>query len=194
MLVILVAHYAEAIAFLEHYSMELDELSSSKSRYVGDKISLLITGEGKDNVQHTLAKEFRINKTDNEIFWLNFGVAGSCQHAILEILEVVKLEEGQLTEFPQVHKLKSRGLAATTSCRSFLTPQDEYPVKGVVDMEAYYIAEALRSAGFLENLSVIKLVVDGPSYPMAQLSVKRLKGYLAKARRNLTEISDKLIF
>ncbi len=193
MLVILVAHYAEATAFLQHYGLDLDHASGSKSRYVSAKVCLRITGEGRENIQCALEKELSIAEADDKLLWLNFGVAGSSQYAISAILEATILENGESSDGSQGYKLIPRGTSPNTSCYSFLTPQEKYPDKGVVDMEAYYIAQMLQSAGLLENLSVIKLVVDGPSNPISQLSFARLNSYLADARQNLTEISDRLI-
>jgi len=194
MLVILVAHHAEAAVFLEHYDLKLDQNSSGNCRYVSGQVRLLITGEGKENVQYILEKELAICETETEMIWLNFGVAGSSQHAVSDIVEVTKLAPGSSSDSFKALNLRQKDLSLATSCRSFLVPQETYPERGVIDMEAYYIAKTLQSAGLLENMSVIKLVVDGPSNPMAELSVNQLKSRINHARRNLTEISDKLIF
>ena len=195
MLVIVVAHHAEGKALIEHYRLTQDSRERGGRRFIGDEVTLRIIGQGGSTARRSVAEELAEASRPANLQWLNFGVAGSAQWEVGRLVEVTAVScdgTDSANSSPADFLLCHRGFAPVTHCLTVAEPAETYPKSGVVDMECHAIAAELEGRSLLNNLSSIKLVIDGPEEPLEKIDPAKIQRLIECSQPHIIGISDKL--
>lgn len=186
MINIVTAHHGEAKPFIDHYHLHA-ETRQGLDLYVNQSVSLLVTGQGRDNVEQSLGRLVAAVNVPAQQWWINFGLAGSSRFepGTLVAIDQVGSWGGNLLQ--KINCENALGLPVT-SCLSRDQPSADYLERGVVDMEAAAVVTILGEVGALEKLGIFKLVSDGPRLSaddltpaMARALIERHAGVICRA-------------
>ncbi len=188
MLNIITAHLGEASPFICSYGLSSRVAKCGLKYYANDHIRLLVSGQGSENCLISINRFNQAIGVCPQDLWLNFGVAGSSQFAISEMVQ------GKQIDAPGMDTIKlcsilDLGVPWSRIC-SAQRIETEYADQGVFDMEAATIAVALGKFGRLEQLTVVKLISDGPSRGVPELRPALLKQLIGDATKNVIEACD----
>ena len=197
MLAILCAHKTEAEIFIEYYGLVLKSNLPGLNLFAGNGIHLVLTGQGSENVEYALSRYFQGHEDVQINYWLNFGVAGSAQFEIGELVQI-----DRVTSIDLVGDKNPKSSALTlmvesgfprTHCQSVSTMEQCFEHPGVFDMESAAITAELARRGQLDKLVMIKLISDRPDNKRSGLNQAYFKSIIAEKSNQLTALSDKLI-
>lgn len=151
------AHLAEAHSFIDGLGLKKDE--NFPNVYVEEGLSLLITGQGMDNVDIALNKLLELHKNNvNRVF--NFGIAGKLDQ-LLTLDKVYPINTVFSADGKSFNINRDRGVNCVTSP---ITVNDENTawelaqLGQVVDMELYAVARIASEHNI--HLSAYKVISD----------------------------------
>ena len=148
---------------------------------------LIISGIGAGNAE--AAARFlceRSGADDAPIRWLNFGIAGSAQFDIGDVVVASRIRRQSCGEQWSCHRPPATGLPDAL-VRTVEQPETDYAQSGVYDMEAAGICRALSESRAGE-LCCIKLVTDGPGHPASRLKMKTARAMLDSSSPQLAAL------
>ena len=188
MLNIVTAHYLEATPFINYYRLAIQRSAGGQRYYGNGEIRMLIGGQGHKNCLHSLKRYCRDFTFGDHDRWLNFGVAGSSQYPVGEVVQVERIE---------AQDVATKSLVAITELsmplvldHSIQSVETGYAENGVYEMEAMTIAMFLQRSGDLDRLSVVKLISDGPLKPAASNTKSELKNLIRVNSASIVAASD----
>ena len=152
---------------------------------------LIISGIGAGNAE--AAARFLCERSGSNdapirapIRWLNFGIAGSAQFDIGDVVVASRIRRQSCGEQWSCHRPPATGLPDAL-VRTVEQPETDYAQSGVYDMEAAGICRALSESRAGE-LCCIKLVTDGPGRPASRLKMKMVRAMLDSSRPQLSAL------
>lgn len=173
--VIAVALPCEARPLIDFYRLKRDLSSSTFNLYVHRELplALIISGVGKIKMAAAVAYVHQYLQLDDKTQYINLGIAGSGAFALGELVVAQKIidQASGKQYFPFIAKESSKYLADVMTAD---TPTTDYPVTGVVDMEAaaFFVSAGLFVAQ--EYLSVIKIVSDNNTQAVEQVNKEKV--------------------
>ena len=193
MLNILTAHALEAESLIASFSLQKVEVENGQWMYCGNDIRLLVTGQGCQQSGFSVNRMLSIFLPDIADIWLNFGLAGSRNFTVGELvccrsidqlenqrlLRPIHLSDLQLPSEPSFLNINRSDL------HSVAEVETDYHFNGLYDMEGFGIASVLSEYGLLSRMVVLKLISDGPTEGCIQTK----KGIAVSTIRKL--IADK---
>ena len=195
MLNVLTAHGAEAAPFIKHYAMTSVTSAYDQIYFEGKSVRALVTGQGGGQSGASLSKFCDGLPGSRNDCWLNFGLAGSSQFPLGQLVSGTEIEgpnTGQvhLQGWPQD---VLQPLIPATIVRTVENPDHTYELEGVYEMEAAILHAALLKHDYHRNLAVIKLVSDGPERSAVNIKKQDMIKIIANNSSLLTRLSDILL-
>jgi nucleoside phosphorylase len=188
MLNIVTAHYLEATPFIDYYRLSRQQSDAGQLYYENRGIRLLITGQGRKNCLHSLKRYCAAVANNHRDWWINFGVAGSSQYPVGEMVQVEQIEARGVAEISLV-TITELDMPLVLD-HSVHTVETEYSKSGVYEMEAMTIAQLLEQSESLDRLLVIKLISDGPLQSAASNTKSKLKNLIKSHSDSIAAASD----
>ena len=178
---IVVAHKAEAESLIELFLLERDQIDSHI--YQNREIRLILSGMGVESAFQACKQMFGLNPSPD--LWLNFGVAGSGEFeagTFVVCNQYFHNDEVIAFNSIDIHKFD----IPVTSANTVTKPETEFLQTGVFDMESFAIAQFVKS--LKQQLISIKLISDGPTTPMEDVTPARLKSFLRRHQARQLEL------
>ncbi|MGI9318552.1 MAG: hypothetical protein ACR2QW_14575 [bacterium] len=194
MLNLLIAHHAEAAPFIEHYSLSVTKKENRLKYFESGAVRLLLTGEGEENSRASVS-DFCAQLHGLEYdYWLNFGVAGSSQFPIGQLVRgsSIQYHGGESNDLaPWPIESADREIPGAI-IRTVEKPELDYPGEGVFDMEVATLYSVLSEYGYDydQRFMTLKLVSDGPARSADKLSKKAMIDLIKKNVQSITWHSD----
>lgn len=195
MLNILTAHAAEAAPFIKRYAMSSVIGTYDQVYFEGKGVRALVTGQGGCQCSVSLSKFCSGLPGLQNDYWLNFGLAGSSQ------FQLGQLVNGAVIEGPRAEQVRLQGwsqkvmqtLIPATTVRTVDKPDHTYELEGVYEMEAAMLHAVLLKHDYHRNLAVLKLVSDGPERPAVNIKKQDMIKMIENNSSLLTRLSDILL-
>jgi hypothetical protein len=188
------ALYFEADIFIRKYRLKKDmEICEFMFFYNSQsKIGLITSTKSIVSVAYAfgfIRSKYSIYK---DCKLLNFGSCGSENLPLGSIKEIVKVSD--------YHTLKNYypiyiepPLLETATLTTFITPNNDYSIKGLYDMEAVYFFESASKFALRENIRIIKIISDNAETNLDNFDHKILSGYISDKENQLYNYVDSMI-
>lgn len=166
MILLVSAFLLEALPLIRHFSLK-KRAQKPFPLYQNGKIALVISGMGKEHMISSLS--YLVGRFPAFSHLSNIGYAGHGQARLGTLYLAGKLEQKNAPPFYS-HLRKEWGHIAASTLISVETPEITFSQEALYDMEGYaFFQTALRFTS-LENISVWKVVSDGPNDPFKKSS------------------------
>ncbi len=193
MLLLLVAHPAEARILIDHY--RLHKLATEHCFAVyhdhDRRLALTVSGQGKTaaaaatmNLKHTIA-------ATSADAWLNIGIAGHGKRDIgdaLLVSKVVDADSGR-SWYPQCTFTNT---LSRDTCLTVSQPRAIYE-PCLLDMEASGFYETASRITTLELIHSLKVISDNPQHPWQQLDRRQAANLIAAIVPVIGEVVESLV-
>jgi hypothetical protein len=196
---IVVALKAEAAPLIEGLSLVRRVENTGYPVYSGPCAKLGISGLGSNNARELtrlLLNEEDSGHRNNAGHWLNFGIAGSVDRNVGDLVQAHLVTE---VSTGQSWKLGARDVLHLSAAHIYTVqaPQLVYQNNRVYDMEVAGMLSVLSDRGLLGRTSSLKLISDGPGTPantlrkndIHQLIQNRKKDILTAVKTLYPEVS-----
>ena len=171
MINLVVALKAEARPLIRHYELHHRHAGMTFPVYLGTDMALVVSGPGKAAAASATAWLQGLTQGSKGNAWLNIGIAGHATYAIGDGRIANRITEHATDRSwypPQVHGLDT----ATGRLLTVDTPENDYPVDALYDMEAagFYPAACRSSAS--ELVQCFKIVSDNRQHANTKITAK----------------------
>ena len=180
---IVVAMKREAIPLINYWDLK----ENSKKFYSNKKkkINLIISGIGKKRAEK--ATIYLAEKTNNNSFFLNIGIAGHKNYKLGEVILISKITDNKskYSWYPSLlwkTKIKKKPLITVAF------PKIRYTTDHLYDMEAAGFFKGARNFVGPEKVQCIKIVSDNKDSSILNISSKKIENWI----ENKIIIIDKL--
>jgi len=187
---IITAFEAEAVPFIEGFSLRHESISSQHSIFTGAEIRLGVSGMGYKN-SYGMTNYFLSKSGSAPTNWLNFGIAGSAGSEIGDLVLAQTVTHQTSNRTWNLDDHNQIALARINVC-SVVAPQKIFPDNDVYDMEAAGMVSALAEHKMLNNVFVVKLISDGPDNPVNNLSKKNIRHLIQSAKSDILEVVQQI--
>ena len=195
MLNLLVAHHAEASPFIKRYGLTRVADSDDLDYLENETVRLLIVGQGKDKCRISILRFIKEVPCLEQDRWMNFGIAGSSQFSVGELVRGASIEGSEyethaLVDWPTNGADQNMPGAVI---RTVVKPERNYKESGVYDMECAELFALLRQHDYHKHFWVLKLVTDGPAQSVDKLRKREMTDLIRKKALVITNHSDMLL-
>ena len=181
---IVVAMKREATPLINYWDLK----ENSKKFYSNKKkkINLIISGIGKKRAEK--ATRYLAEKTNNNSFFLNIGIAGHKNYKLGEIILISKIidNKNKYSWYPSLlwkTKIKKAPLITV------VFPKIRYTTNSLYDMEAAGFFKGARNFVGPEKVQCIKVVSDNKDSSILNISSKKIENWIYSK----TSIINKLV-
>lgn len=187
---LVVAHGLEAKPLITLF--DLQPLVGSDNVYVSSSgVRLIVTGMGRQNVAHSLAKWAQAIPADRqEMAWFNIGIAGHQNLAVGETLMANKIVCGADNE--AVFPTPVIGGVRTGCVITVDKPELSYPEDAAYDMEAFAFWRAAAALGPLDLVQSYKIVSDNPDSGTDKVTPALVAALFDSASREVERLVQQL--
>ena len=170
---IVVAMKREATPLINYWDLK----ENSKKFYSNKKkkINLIISGIGKKRAEK--ATIYLAEKTNNNSFFLNIGIAGHKNYKLGEIILISKITDNK-TKYSWYPSLLWKTKIKKTPLITVLFPKIRYTTNCLYDMEAAGFFKGARNFVGPEKAQCIKLVSDNKDSSILNISSKKIENWI----------------
>ncbi len=181
---IVVAMEREAIPLINYWDLK----ENSKKFYSNKKkkINLIISGIGKERAEK--ATIYLAEKTNNNSFFLNIGIAGHKNYKLGEIILISKITDNK-TKYNWYPSLLWKTKIKKTPLITVGFPKIRYTTNFLYDMEASGFFKGAREFVGPEMVQCIKIISDNKKSSILNISSNKIENWI----NNKITIIDKLI-
>ena len=181
---IVVAMKREAIPLINYWDLK----ENSKKFYSNKKkkINLIISGIGKKRAEK--ATIYLAEKTNNNSFFLNIGIAGHKNYKLGEIILISKITDNK-TKYSWYPSLLWKTKIKKTPLITVGFPKIRYTTNFLYDMEASGFFKGAREFVGPEMVQCIKIISDNKKSSILNISSNKIENWI----NNKITIIDKLI-
>ena len=181
---IVVAMKREAIPLINYWDLK----ENSKKFYSNKKkkINLIISGIGKKRAEK--ATIYLAEKTNNNSFFLNIGIAGHKNYKLGEIILISKITDNK-TKYSWYPSLLWKTKIKKTPLITVGFPKIRYTTNFLYDMEASGFFKGAREFAGPEMVQCIKIISDNKKSSILNISSNKIENWI----NNKIIIIDKLI-
>jgi len=181
---IVVAMKREAIPLINYWDLK----ENSKKFYSNKKkkINLIISGIGKKKAEN--ATIYLAEKTNNNSFFLNIGIAGHKNYKLGEIILISKITDNK-TKYSWYPSLLWKTKIKKTPLITVGFPKIRYTTNFLYDMEASGFFKGAREFVGPEMVQCIKIISDNKKSSILNISSNKIENWI----NNKITIIDKLI-
>ena len=181
---IVVAMKREALPLINYWDLK----ENSKKFYSNKKkkINLIISGIGKKRAEN--ATIYLAEKTNNNSFFLNIGIAGHKNYKLGEIILISKITDNK-TKYSWYPSLLWKTKIKKTPLITVSFPKIRYTTNFLYDMEASGFFKGAREFVGPEMVQCIKIISDNKKSSILNISSNKIENWI----NNKITIIDKLI-
>ena len=181
---IVVAMKREALPLISYWDLK----KNSKKFYSNKKkkINLIISGIGKKRAEK--ATIYLAEKTNNNSFFLNIGIAGHRNYKLGEIILISKITDNK-TKYSWYPSLLWKTKIKKTPLITVGFPKIRYTTNFLYDMEASGFFKGAREFVGPEMVQCIKIISDNKKNSILNISSNKIENWI----NNKIIIIDKLI-
>ncbi len=181
---IVVAMKREATPLINYWNLK----ENSKKFYSNKKkkINLIISGIGKKRAEN--ATIYLAEKTNNNSFFLNIGIAGHKNYKLGEIILISKITDNK-TKYSWYPSLLWKTKIKKTPLITVGFPKIRYTTNFLYDMEASGFFKGAREFVGPEMVQCIKIISDNKKSSILNISSNKIENWI----NNKITIIDKLI-
>ena len=181
---IVVAMKREATPLINYWDLK----ENSKKFYSNKKkkINLIISGIGKKRAEN--ATIYLAEKTNNNSFFLNIGIAGHKNYKLGEIILISKITDNK-TKYSWYPSLLWKTKIKKTPLITVGFPKIRYTTNFLYDMEASGFFKGAREFVGPEMVQCIKIISDNKKSSILNISSNKIENWI----NNKITIIDKLI-
>ena len=181
---IVVAMKREAKPLINYWDLK----ENSKKFYSNKKkkINLIISGIGKKRAEE--ATTYLAEKTNNNSFFLNVGIAGHKNYKLGEIILISKITDNK-TKYSWYPSLLWKTKIKKTPLITVGFPKIRYTTNFLYDMEASGFFKGAREFVGPEMVQCIKIISDNKKSSILNISSNKIENWI----NNKITIIDKLI-
>ncbi len=181
---IVVAMEREAIPLINYWDLK----ENSKKFYSNKKkkINLIISGIGKERAEK--ATIYLAEKTNNNSFFLNIGIAGHKNYKLGEIILISKITDNK-TKYNWYPSLLWKTKIKKTPLITVGFPKIRYTTNFLYDMEASGFFKGAREFVGPEMVQCIKIISDNKKNSILNISSSKIENWI----NNKITIINKLI-
>ena len=181
---IVVAMKREALPLINYWDLK----ENSKKFYSNKKkkINLIISGIGKKRAEN--ATIYLAEKTNNNSFFLNIGIAGHKNYKLGEIILISKITDNK-TKYSWYPSLLWKTKIKKTPLITVGFPKIRYTTNFLYDMEASGFFKGAREFVGPEMVQCIKIISDNKKSSILNISSNKIENWI----NNKITIIDKLI-
>ncbi len=190
MLVVLTAFLPEARPFIESFGLHEQPRRSEGKVFFGPGVLLGVCGQGRRRaagMTRLLIDQLHDRIVRKDACWLNFGIAGSGSHDVGTMIIAHEVRDADSGEQWCLQPSFETGYPASTVL-TVSSPTDTYETGTVHEMEASGMMSALSGQIGRADAMVIKMISDGPGYPIQDLSVDVALSLLKRHRFRIEEL------
>lgn len=182
----------EAKPICQHFGLTKTVDRHPFSIYQGKHTVLVVAGVGKVAMASAVAYTLAIHQGAQQPILLNIGIAGQQTAPVGSFFLIDKITDAETgkTFYPQILGEVSTG---TCELKSFSTPCRDYPIQGVVDMEASSFYETALRFSSSEFIHCCKVVSDNLSAPMESINSKGVFTLIEKHTKQIDLVLKELI-
>lgn len=185
----------EAEPFIDYFGAVEDGPGQGYRFYRSEHAVIGVCGPGKRRaaiLTRHLISDYAGSGGRDRWPWLNFGIAGSGSHecgALVCASTVVDAVSGKVWSLP-TWKFGDipRGTIETVP-----QPAEDYREEILYDMESSGIIAALSEHSALRRTAVVKLVSDGPGYPVRDLGIQRIVELIGQSESRIHALLDEFL-
>ena len=181
---IVVAMKREAVPLINYWNLKENpkKFYSNKKK----KINLIISGIGKKRAEK--ATIYLAEKTNNNSFFLNIGIAGHKNYKLGEIILISKITDNK-TKYSWYPSLLWKTKIKKTPLITVGFPKIRYTTNFLYDMEASGFFKGAREFVGPEMVQCIKIISDNKKSSILNISSNKIENWI----NNKITIIDKLI-
>ncbi len=181
---IVVAMKREATPLINYWNLK----ENSKKFYSNKKkkINLIISGIGKERAEK--ATIYLAEKTNNNSFFLNIGIAGHKNYKLGEIILISKITDNK-TKYNWYPSLLWKTKIKKTPLITVGFPKIRYTTNFLYDMEASGFFKGAREFVGPEMVQCIKIISDNKKSSILNISSNKIENWI----NNKITIIDKLL-
>lgn len=170
---LVVALSAEAKPLIQHYSLKREGAYFAFEIYRKNEIALVVCGVGKSNAAAGTAYLGSIVPASKNHIWINFGIAGHQSYPLGNMLLGEKITDTatQQSWYPPMINLAD---VPGDQIHTVDTPQNNYPKKGVVEMEASGFIATARRFSSSELVQCVKVISDNEQQPATNINAAKV--------------------
>ena len=192
LLVLVTALWGEAKGVINKFDLSPHRPVPGITLYGNANILVGICGKGPENANRycqNLARWLEQEGRANGTIWVNYGSAGSVEHALGTLVQVVHITTAQGEDMRQFSTKDLPGVRGV-SVRTHDSPYSGYVPGMIHDMEASGFASGIGSVIDNPEAYILKLVCDSPEHPWHQSDKHHYQALLDAASENLLRLLD----
>ena len=191
MINIVVALKAEARPLIRHYELHNRHPDSTFPVCLGKNMALVISGPGKAAAASATACLQGLTQGNKGNAWLNIGIAGHATYAIGDGRIANRITEHATNRSwhpPQVHNLD----IATGKLLTVDSPENDYPVDALYDMEAAGFYPAACQFSSSELVQCFKIVSDNRQHANTKITAKHCEQLVGSKLNTINSLVETL--
>ena len=157
---------------------------------------VVISGIGKLASATALGYLAHLADASRSTSWLNWGIAGSKEYTVGQSLIGHKITDVSLKKswYPsQIFQGPRLKLCPTAHIQTYDSATEEYPDKGVVDMESSGFCAGAMRFSTIELVQSVKVVSDTPTEPISQITKSKVTELMTSNLATIDEIASQLL-
>jgi nucleoside phosphorylase len=191
MMNLVVALKAEARPLIRHYELHHRHAGMTFPVYLGTDMALVISGPGKAAAAAATAWLQGLTQGNKGNAWLNIGIAGHATCAVGDARIANRITEQATNRSwypPQVHELD----IATGRLLTVDSPENDYPVDALYDMEAAGFYPAACRFSTSELVQCFKVVSDNRQHANTKITAKHCEQLVDSQLKTINSLVEAL--
>ena len=191
MMNLVVALKAEARPLIRHYELQHRHANTTFPVYLGTDVALVVSGPGKAAAAAATAWLQELTQGNKANAWLNIGIAGHATCAVGDARIANRVTEQATNKSwypPQVHELD----IATSRLLTVDSPENDYPVDTLYDMEAAGFYPAACRFSTSELVQCFKVVSDNRQHANTKISAKHCEQLVGSQLKTINRLVEAL--
>ena len=192
LLVLVTALWGEAKCVINKFDLSPHRPVPGITLYGNANILVGICGKGPENANRycqNLARWLEQGGRANSTVWVNYGSAGSVEHALGTLVQAVHITTAQGEDMRQFSTTDLPGVRGV-GVRTHEFPDSGYAPGMVHDMEAAGFEAGVGSVLDNPKMYIVKLVCDSPEQPWHETDKHRYQALLDAASEKLLRLLD----
>ncbi|RMG44862.1 MAG: hypothetical protein D6719_01040 [Candidatus Dadabacteria bacterium] len=160
---IFIALKAEADPLIRYFSLKEEKNLPNLRLFSGGNLRLIISAVGKERVLRSVDSVFSLYSPGLTDSFYNIGICGApSDYSLNEIYLITSVQDNESGKVLELNVKTGSDLktAELLTVNKPLTASNDRNITSLVDMEGVHIATALAERGFLDRLTLLKIVSD----------------------------------
>lgn len=192
-LIIAAALFCEAKPIIDRWRLrKIPNLIFSVYINQEQTICLIITGVGKVKMAAALTFVYEFTKGQSNTCFLNIGIAGSLEFLVGRAVLIHKITENNSERnwYPFVKPIKYK---ERSELRTYDLPQENYPTKGLIDMEGSAFFQIASLLVTQEQVQVLKVISDCDTESQSKLTEQSAEMLIKENLQNISILIEYLL-